>query len=110
MITRLLSIAWKELLQLRRDRLTLAMMVVMVSGGIDPARIQLFKTRNAPVDAFGIGSAKNQFAQLCPKDCASTHSTRFKCYIYYAIVEVFTSEVICSRSNNLHFGMGCNII
>ncbi len=30
---------------------------IVVSGGIDPARIQLFKARNAPVDAFGIGSA-----------------------------------------------------
>ncbi len=30
---------------------------IVVSGGIDPARIQLFKARNAPVDAYGIGSA-----------------------------------------------------
>ena len=30
---------------------------VVVSGGIDPARIALFKTRSAPVDAFGVGSA-----------------------------------------------------
>jgi nicotinate phosphoribosyltransferase len=30
---------------------------IVVSGGIDPARIQLFKVRNAPVDAYGIGSA-----------------------------------------------------
>ena len=28
-MTRLLSVAWKELLQLRRDRLTLAMMVML---------------------------------------------------------------------------------
>ena len=28
-MTRLLAIAWKELLQLRRDRLTLAMMVML---------------------------------------------------------------------------------
>lgn len=30
---------------------------IVVSGGIDPARIELFKARNAPVDAYGIGSA-----------------------------------------------------
>jgi len=30
---------------------------IVVSGGIDAARIQLFKARNAPVDAFGVGSA-----------------------------------------------------
>ena len=30
---------------------------IVVSGGIDPPRIQLFKARNAPVDAYGIGSA-----------------------------------------------------
>jgi nicotinate phosphoribosyltransferase len=30
---------------------------IVVSGGIDPARIALFKARNAPVDAYGIGSA-----------------------------------------------------
>lgn len=30
---------------------------IVVSGGIDAARIQLFKALNAPVDAFGIGSA-----------------------------------------------------
>jgi len=30
---------------------------IVVSGGIDPARIGLFKARNAPVDAYGIGSA-----------------------------------------------------
>lgn len=30
---------------------------IVVSGGIDAARIQLFKARNAPVDAYGIGSA-----------------------------------------------------
>lgn len=30
---------------------------IVVSGGIDVARIQLFKARNAPVDAYGIGSA-----------------------------------------------------
>lgn len=30
---------------------------IVVSGGIDPARIALFRNRNAPVDAFGIGSA-----------------------------------------------------
>jgi len=30
---------------------------IVVSGGVDPARIGLFKARNAPVDAYGIGSA-----------------------------------------------------
>jgi nicotinate phosphoribosyltransferase len=30
---------------------------IVVSGGIDPARIQLFKALGAPVDSYGIGSA-----------------------------------------------------
>jgi len=30
---------------------------IVVSGGIDPARIALFRNRKAPVDAFGVGSA-----------------------------------------------------
>jgi len=30
---------------------------IVVSGGIDPARIGLFRERGAPVDAFGVGSA-----------------------------------------------------
>ncbi|MBC8448219.1 MAG: nicotinate phosphoribosyltransferase [Chloroflexi bacterium] len=30
---------------------------IVVSGGIDPARITLFKERRAPVDAYGVGSA-----------------------------------------------------
>jgi len=30
---------------------------IVVSGGIDPARIRMFRERNAPVDAYGIGSA-----------------------------------------------------
>jgi nicotinate phosphoribosyltransferase len=30
---------------------------IVVSGGIDPARIQLFREWKAPVDAFGVGSA-----------------------------------------------------
>ena len=30
---------------------------IVVSGGIDPTRIQLFKARSAPVDSYGIGSA-----------------------------------------------------
>jgi nicotinate phosphoribosyltransferase len=30
---------------------------IIVSGGIDPARIGLFRERSAPVDAFGVGSA-----------------------------------------------------
>jgi len=30
---------------------------IVVSGGIDPARIALFRNRDAPVDAFGVGSA-----------------------------------------------------
>ena len=30
---------------------------IVVSGGIDPERIRLFKIHNAPVDSYGIGSA-----------------------------------------------------
>jgi len=30
---------------------------IVVSGGIDPTRIALFRKRNAPVDTFGVGSA-----------------------------------------------------
>ena len=30
---------------------------IVVSGGIDPDRIRLFRAKNAPVDAFGVGSA-----------------------------------------------------
>lgn len=30
---------------------------IVVSGGIDPERIMLFKERGAPVDAYGVGSA-----------------------------------------------------
>ncbi|MDY7040324.1 MAG: nicotinate phosphoribosyltransferase [Chloroflexota bacterium] len=30
---------------------------IVVSGGIDPARIRLFRERKSPVDSFGIGSA-----------------------------------------------------
>jgi nicotinate phosphoribosyltransferase len=30
---------------------------IVVSGGIDPPRIRLFRERGAPIDAFGIGSA-----------------------------------------------------
>ena len=30
---------------------------IVVSGGIDPERIRLFREKNAPVDAFGVGSA-----------------------------------------------------
>jgi nicotinate phosphoribosyltransferase len=30
---------------------------IVVSGGIDPPRIRLFRERRAPIDAFGIGSA-----------------------------------------------------
>lgn len=30
---------------------------IVVSGGLDPERIRLFRSRKAPVDAFGVGSA-----------------------------------------------------
>jgi len=41
----------------RLDQAGFGHVKIVVSGGIDPARIQLFRERNAPVDAFGIGSA-----------------------------------------------------
>lgn len=41
----------------RLDQAGFAAVKIVVSGGIDPARIQLFKARNAPVDVYGIGSA-----------------------------------------------------
>jgi nicotinate phosphoribosyltransferase len=41
----------------RLDQAGFGNVKIVVSGGIDPARIQLFKARNAPVDAYGIGSA-----------------------------------------------------
>ncbi len=37
---------------------------IVVSGGIDPARIALFRDRGAPVDAFGIGSAISSAAPI----------------------------------------------
>ena len=41
----------------RLDQAGFGNVKIVVSGGIDPARIQLFKARSAPVDAYGIGSA-----------------------------------------------------
>ncbi len=41
----------------RLDQAGFGHVKIVVSGGIDAARIQLFKARNAPVDSFGIGSA-----------------------------------------------------
>jgi nicotinate phosphoribosyltransferase len=41
----------------RLDQAGFGHVKIVVSGGIDPARIQLFRERNAPVDAFGVGSA-----------------------------------------------------
>lgn len=41
----------------RLDQAGFGHVKIVVSGGIDAARIQLFKARNAPVDAFGVGSA-----------------------------------------------------
>lgn len=41
----------------RLDQAGFGHVKIIVSGGIDPARIQLFGERKAPVDAFGIGSA-----------------------------------------------------
>jgi len=43
--------------RVRLDQAGFERVKIIVSGGIDPARIQLFCERNAPVDAFGIGSA-----------------------------------------------------
>jgi nicotinate phosphoribosyltransferase len=41
----------------RLDQAGFGHVKIVVSGGIDPARIQLFRERKAPVDAFGVGSA-----------------------------------------------------
>jgi nicotinate phosphoribosyltransferase len=41
----------------RLDQAGFGHVKIVVSGGIHPARIQLFKARSAPVDAYGIGSA-----------------------------------------------------
>ena len=43
--------------RVRLDQAGFGHVKIVVSGGIDPARIQLFRQRKAPVDAFGIGSA-----------------------------------------------------
>lgn len=37
---------------------------IVVSGGIDPARISLFHKQRAPVDAFGVGSAISSAAPI----------------------------------------------
>lgn len=41
----------------RLDQADFAYVRIVVSGGIDPARITLFRARSAPVDTFGVGSA-----------------------------------------------------
>jgi len=43
--------------RVRLDQAGYAHVKIVVSGGIDPARIGLFRERGAPVDAFGVGSA-----------------------------------------------------
>jgi nicotinate phosphoribosyltransferase len=43
--------------RVRLDQAGFGDVKIVVSGGIDPARIQLFREREAPVDAFGVGSA-----------------------------------------------------
>lgn len=43
--------------RVRLDQAGFEHVKIVVSGGIDPARIQLFRERQAPVDAFGVGSA-----------------------------------------------------
>jgi nicotinate phosphoribosyltransferase len=41
----------------RLDQAGFGHVKIVVSGGVDPPRIQLFRERKAPVDAFGVGSA-----------------------------------------------------
>jgi nicotinate phosphoribosyltransferase len=41
----------------RLDQAGFGHVKIVVSGGVDPARIQLFRERKAPVDAFGVGSS-----------------------------------------------------
>lgn len=41
----------------RLDQVGFGHVKIVVSGGLDAARIQLFKAHHAPVDAFGVGSA-----------------------------------------------------
>ncbi len=43
--------------RVRLDQAGFGDIKIVVSGGIDPARIHLFRERKAPVDAFGVGSA-----------------------------------------------------
>jgi nicotinate phosphoribosyltransferase len=43
--------------RVRLDQAGYGHVKIVVSGGIDPARIELFREREAPVDAFGVGSA-----------------------------------------------------
>jgi len=43
--------------RVRLDQAGFGQVKIVVSGGIDPARIGLFRERKAPVDAFGVGSA-----------------------------------------------------
>ncbi len=43
--------------RVRLDQAGYGHVKIVVSGGIDPARIGLFRERAAPVDAFGVGSA-----------------------------------------------------
>jgi nicotinate phosphoribosyltransferase len=41
----------------RLDQAGFGHVKIVVSGGVDPARIQLFRERKAPVDSFGVGSS-----------------------------------------------------
>jgi len=41
----------------RLDQAGFSHVRIVVSGGIDASRIALFREKNAPVDAFGVGSA-----------------------------------------------------
>ncbi len=43
--------------RVRLDQAGFEHVKIVVSGGIDAARIQLFRERKAPVDSFGVGSA-----------------------------------------------------
>lgn len=48
----------------RLDQAGFKQVRIVVSGGIDPARIALFRDRGAPVDAFGVGSAISSAAPI----------------------------------------------
>jgi len=48
----------------RLDQADFKYVRIVVSGGIDPARISLFQKQRAPVDAFGVGSAISSAAPI----------------------------------------------